>query len=61
MRHKWTKLHHVLGNKSPCTGIDTNVSDVVTVGEDGSINVLRIGGEQSVRRIGEYSEHTGIV
>ncbi|XP_077977336.1 nucleoporin Nup43-like [Glandiceps talaboti] len=51
-QHRWDNVHHHPSGKScPCTCIALSVPDVVTVGEDGRIQVLRLGERYPVRTI----------
>ncbi|XP_066140694.1 nucleoporin Nup43 [Euwallacea fornicatus] len=49
---EWKDIHHFKnGESSPCTALATHENDVVTVGEDGRINVLTAQSADVVRSI----------
>ncbi len=51
---EWGKLHNYGSASSPCTGVAAKGDDtVVTVGEDGRINVVNVSQTKPVRVIGE--------
>ncbi|XP_060524404.1 nucleoporin Nup43 [Cylas formicarius] len=50
--NKWTDIHYFFnGDRSSCTGLALYESDIVTVGEDGRINLLTAQMENVVRTI----------
>ncbi|XP_039274354.2 nucleoporin Nup43-like [Styela clava] len=48
---EWKGMHHISGNGIPCTGVDVSIPDFVTVGEDGNINLMRIGSDRLLRKL----------
>ena len=53
---KWERLHSCSGQSSvSCTALSVNPPDVVTVGEDGRINVVRIEMREPLLTIGKLS------
>lgn len=52
IQHVWTLTHQLAGKGCQCTGVDAKAPDVVSVGEDGSLNLLRIGVAHPLRTIG---------
>ncbi|XP_066284088.1 nucleoporin Nup43-like [Branchiostoma lanceolatum] len=47
----WDSLHHHNGKGCPCTGLAATLPDIVTVGEDGRINVVRVDHRAPIRTI----------
>ncbi|XP_028132320.1 nucleoporin Nup43 [Diabrotica virgifera virgifera] len=48
----WSKIHEFKnGDESPCTSLTTYENDIVTVGEDGTINLLNAKSPKVVRKI----------
>ncbi|RDD45858.1 Nucleoporin Nup43 [Trichoplax sp. H2] len=39
---KWKNIHHFSSNSCPCTGFSVNLPNIITVGEDSRINILKI-------------------
>lgn len=52
---EWNSLHHIGSRGCSCTCLATNSGsiDVVTAGEDGRINVLKLDQRHPVRSIGK--------
>ncbi|KAL9969117.1 hypothetical protein ACROYT_G021289 [Oculina patagonica] len=59
--HEWSTLHHIGGRGCSCTCLSTNSSsaEVVSAGEDGQINVLKLDQRHPVRTI-ESADSTTI-
>ncbi|KAF6365003.1 nucleoporin 43 [Rhinolophus ferrumequinum] len=59
---QWTAAHHHTGlgspscSSAPCTGVVCSNPDIVTVGEDGRINLFRVDHKEAVRTIGLVTE-----
>lgn len=52
---KWNQIHKFKnGEVSSCTSLVTNSNDIVTIGEDGTINLLSAQHE-SVHKIGRWA------
>ncbi|KAM5163261.1 nucleoporin Nup43 [Mantella aurantiaca] len=53
-KQKWEHVHHLAGSNgkgAPCTGVVCNSPEIVSVGEDGRINVFRADSKDIVRTI----------
>nr|KAF6363363.1 nucleoporin 43 [Pipistrellus kuhlii] len=59
---QWTTAHFHTGpgspscSTAPCTGVVCNSPEIVTVGEDGRINLFRVDHKEAVRTIGLVTE-----
>eukprot|EP00058_Branchiostoma_floridae_P013639 XP_002599127.1 hypothetical protein BRAFLDRAFT_281490 [Branchiostoma floridae] len=54
----WESLHHHGGRGCPCTGLAATLPDIVTVGEDGRINVVRVDHRAPIRTIDDADSCT---
>ncbi len=53
-QQQWEHLHHYTNKACPCTGLAVKGDDtLVTIGEDGGINILNIEQRQPVKTIGK--------
>lgn len=60
-KQKWTRAHHHVGFKSsaaPCTSIVCSCPEIVSVGEDGRINLFRADCKDIVRTIDDADSST---
>ncbi|XP_053568080.1 nucleoporin Nup43 [Bombina bombina] len=54
VNHRWERAHHHIGSDSagaPCTSVVCNSPEIVSVGEDGRMNVFRADSKEIVRTI----------
>uniref|UniRef100_A0A8C4RC49 Nucleoporin 43 n=1 Tax=Eptatretus burgeri TaxID=7764 RepID=A0A8C4RC49_EPTBU len=47
--HRWENLHRLNSETSPCTSVAFNNPDIASVGEDGTLNLLRVDTGQRSR------------
>ncbi|MGH0156981.1 UNVERIFIED_CONTAM: hypothetical protein FKN15_034991 [Acipenser sinensis] len=52
VNQRWERAHYHSCDNAPCTGVVCNSPEIVTVGEDGRINLLRVDHKGIVRTIG---------
>ncbi|KAM8947093.1 nucleoporin Nup43 [Pelodytes ibericus] len=60
-KQRWEHAHHHVGSKSnaaPCTGIVCSSPEIVSVGEDGRINLFRADSKDIVRTIDDADSST---
>lgn len=60
-KQKWEYAHHHVGSDgtgAPCTGIVCNNPEIVSVGEDGRINLFRADSKEIVRTIDDADSST---
>ncbi|KAJ3606609.1 hypothetical protein NHX12_026130 [Muraenolepis orangiensis] len=55
---RWTRAHHYPCDNAPCTGIVCKSPEIVTVGEDGRINLFRADQEAVIRTIDDADSST---
>ena len=54
--HSWEGLHHFPSRSScPCTSVAVGMDNIATVGEDGTINALRVNRPQPVWAAGMFA------
>lgn len=64
INQKWHRAHHHVGYNSPaygsapCTGIACNNPEIVTVGEDGRINLFRADNKEALRTVDHADSST---
>uniref|UniRef100_A0A8C5PXX6 Nucleoporin 43 n=1 Tax=Leptobrachium leishanense TaxID=445787 RepID=A0A8C5PXX6_9ANUR len=61
VKQKWTQAHHHTGSQSiaaPCTGIVCSCPEIVSIGEDGRINVFRAESKDIVRTFDDADSST---
>ncbi|KAM4694525.1 nucleoporin Nup43 [Discoglossus pictus] len=60
VNHKWEQAHHVGSNSTgaPCTSVMCNSPEIVSVGEDGRMNLFRADTKEIVRTIDDADSST---
>ncbi|KAG8444465.1 hypothetical protein GDO86_009586 [Hymenochirus boettgeri] len=60
LNQKWEEAHHHVGSnmRAPCTGVVCNSPDIISVGEDGRINLFRADSKEIVRTIDDADSST---
>ncbi|XP_069463823.1 nucleoporin Nup43 [Ambystoma mexicanum] len=63
VNQKWDRAHHYLGpdnpsGSAPCTGVACNNPEIVTVGEDGRINLFRADNKEALRTVDNADSST---
>ncbi|XP_033873627.1 nucleoporin Nup43 [Acipenser ruthenus] len=58
VNQRWERAHYHSCDNAPCTGVVCNSPEIVTVGEDGRINLLRVDHKGIVRTIDNADSST---